>query len=260
LSLLLLAEITPACNPLEVPQGPDLTDIAAIYDEPTGQITDENIEEAVNEALRTLSEIEELGNLDFVVQTLNDVGDAIRDVAKQDDGSVIKITAVTEVDQVCPGDEAKASVDPENGTLKFTVTVKDSQVEEVVWGDFAGCQVYEANQALTIDSSMDVYLGGAVPLGDLNLDSLLFRLVGEFRSSSKVTPIDLDFRIQDDALEIRIPALDGDVVFVVGQGFENFGIETSEGSFCCDFSAKSCFQLEGATCSTAEPGDKMISW
>jgi len=249
-----------ACRRLHVPEGPDLTAIAAIYDEPTGMVSNENIEEAVNQAMMALSLVEELGSLGFVVETLKDVGEKVKTVAKQDDGSLFKVNAVSEVDSICPGSEPKASVREENGDLSFTLTVKNSSIEEVVWGEFVDCQIYQAGQGIVIDSSMDIYLGGRVPLNQLSLNSLLFQLVGEFRSSSKVTPLNLDFRLVDDTTEIRIPAANGDVIFRFAQRQKQVALQTREGSFCCDFSKNSCFQLGGRSCTDAETGDKVISW
>jgi hypothetical protein len=246
-----------SCNELVVPEGPDLSQIDQLYEEPKGILNEENIQEIVENALVKLQSLENLGKFGFVIDTLENVNETIKSVATADDGSILKISGSTDVASVCPGPGAKATTASANGNLTYTITFDRSKIGEVVWGSFNDCVVAFGENVFTINSSMDIYLGGEIPLSDLDIDTLLFRLDGGYTRNDEFFSLAFDFRVRSDEISIRVPALDGDVIFTFGLAV---AIETREGSFCCDFENRTCFQLEGDSCEGAIAGDLSLSW
>jgi hypothetical protein len=216
----------------------------------------EVVTEVVEKATEALAR---LGNLDFVVQTLGNVGDTIRNAASSDDGGILKVTGVSDVVGICPGLESKATTDEANGKLTFTVTFDKSFVDPVIWGEFMDCQFNQSGLGITLNSTMDLHLGAPMALDSLRFDEILFRLDGSYLFEGTSYPLGLDFRLQEDAIEFRIPAEGGDVIAKLGRDLSEVAIRTSDGSFCCHFENRYCDEVTGDSCEDPADGTR-LSW
>jgi hypothetical protein len=251
--------VSVGCSSLEIPRGPNLEEVAEQYDSPEGQLPENEMELFTSAVEVVIETIETLGNLEFVVQTLEEVGKTIRNASKSDNDSFFKITGVSEVESICPGFGDLDATDPGNGTLDFTITFERSFVDEVIWGQFTDCRFQKAGLDVTLNSTMDLFLGEPEPLDRLRLDYLLFRLDGEYTLNGTTDSLGLDFRLRNDAIEFRVPAVDGDVIVALKEGLEAVSVRAENSSYCCNFDERFCEGLVGNSCDSPTDGTR-ISW
>jgi hypothetical protein len=53
------------CSPLDIPEGPELTDLAQKYDDPDGTLPEEEMEEVAGVAQQKIESLNHLGRLNF---------------------------------------------------------------------------------------------------------------------------------------------------------------------------------------------------
>lgn len=244
---------------IDIPEGPDLEALGELYDSPQGTFGPDNMAEIVDQALKELATWEELGRLGFVIETVEGVGEAVREAAGNSEG--ISLSGVTYVDSVCPGFPGDEEGDPDNGILKMTVTLKDSFVEEVIWGDFTACKMNFGGRNVTLTSSMDLYLGGPVPLSNLRFDAVVIRVEGEVKLEDETTDFSSDARISGgDFFELRVPADGGDVILGFEDDLTSVAVRSLDGAYCCDFDNRSCSQVDGQDCKAPVVEGTRFTW
>jgi hypothetical protein len=281
-ALLLLASL--GCDRLVLPEGPELAELHAAYDDPRGTVDEATIANVAALAVRDLDAILGLGRLDFVTESLTEVSEVVKDSAQGEADSRFRLKAVASVDHVCPGDgsangaggEGGAASD-ENGILTYTMRVRENGILDTVWGEFSDCRFADPGEMfpgvsvlprtpgsiVTYDGSMDVYLGGDLALARLSFQSFLFRLRGTLTLAEGLeVNADLDFRIhRDHTTEVRAPGEEGDVVFTFRPGTTLAGLLTGDGSFCCALSERICVLTEqGDKCEALPTGGDELRW
>src|SRR5690606_11281162 len=128
-----------SCSPLDIPTGPELSELAQQYDNPDGALPEEEMEEVAGVVREKVEALNHLGNLSFASDTLGHAAEAILGTAKTDGGGLVKLTGVSEVKTPCPGHKSDSSSDDSNGALSFTTTMQDSFIDSTVWGQFEKC-------------------------------------------------------------------------------------------------------------------------
>lgn len=261
-----------SCTNVEVPVGPDLTALAAVYDEPTGTVDARTIASIAAAALVDLEFVHSLGQLEFVTDSLEGVSDAIHDVAADDENSIRSIRGSASVRTICPGDGAEPTSDPANGDVRYTIAYEHSRLEDTVWGSLSDCTFHDAGARPLgtdvppgpghYDGSMDIYLGEEVKLTDLDFPSFLFRLEGHARVASMDNDVAMDFRMvrANSLVEVRTPATDGDVIFGFGSDAARVELRARGATYCCDLGGRRCAAVDGDGCdSPAIPGQE-LTW
>lgn len=261
------------CSRLTLPTGEELASLDRAYDEPKGRVNSDGMEDVSVSALSRLDSILGLGRLDFVIDSLNDVSEVVQDVTTGGTVRRLRVTALTTVEKICPGEGGEPDKET-NGALTYTLRVQENGVLDTVWGEFAACRFpdpgerfpgftslpREAGDIVTYDGSMDVYLGGNLQLLELDLQHFLFRLEGSGEVGGTPFDVGLDFRVrQDRKTEVRVPADGGDVVFSFASGTTLVGLQTGEGSYCCDFERRACAR-SGDDCDEFPAGEPVILW
>jgi hypothetical protein len=268
-----------ACSGLNLPQGPQLADLDAAYDNPEGLVDDETIAAVAALALSRLDAILGLGRLDFVTESLTEVSEVVKETVRDDGDTHFRIKAVTSVEKVCPGEPGDGGMGgvggADNGLLTYTMRIEKSGILDTVWGEFESCRFPDpgeifpgashlprmAGSIVTYDGSMDIYLGGNLQLAELEFRRFLFRLDGTLELGSTTVDVALDFRLQEDGrTEIRVPAEDGDVVFSFRPKSALVGLEAGDGSYCCDFGERACALANGNDCQDLQLEDRVLRW
>jgi len=262
-----------SCSRLSLPEGDELASLEAVYENPQGRVTRGDMERAATMAVDRLDAILGLGRLDFVVDSLTDVAEVVKDVASDEGTGRFRVTAVTTVDKICPG--AGEEVDPDNGHLTYTLRVRENGVLDTVWGDFNRCQFIDPGEVfahggtvprtpgslVTFDGSMDVYLGGNLRLRELEFEHFLFRVDGVLDLPDAEIVADFDFRVdREQHTQVRVPVSNGDVVFSFVPSRMAVGLATRDGLHCCDFDRRFCVSSDSAACNDLEEGDRVIEW
>lgn len=248
---------------LEIPEGPDLSQLAAGYERPDGALNEENVREVAEAAQRAYEDAKAFVSIAFVMDTLSEVGDAVAEFSDADAEHPLKVKLVGNTEAICPGNGDREPDDPKNGTLKLTLTVEHSKINPTVWGRFNDCQLAERDGLqVTVDSDIAVYIDGNLNLSALSLESYLFRIDGKAESNRGALQGELDFRLfQDGSLEVRVPAEEGHIITTFGVlGEERAAVRTRNRSYCCYFNEQRCLRISGDSCSDAAQGDEELSW
>ncbi len=258
----------------DIPEGPNLAPLARIYDDPTGTLNAQNLAVIAAAAAAELAVIEDLGELEFVTETLRKVDDAVEDYAEErgddDTGGAVRVDGVARFTTICPGWGIADRLDrQQNGTLNLTLPFRDSRYTPVVFGSFEACQFRVADRGseepprrVELDTAIGVYIGPGVALTLDNLDSTLFDVAGTATiGESGPFPVELDFRIlRSGRLETRVPSGDGDVIPFVEDGRMVLGIRAANGAFCCDFRERLCIETQAASCGDVSEGERVLRW
>lgn len=254
--LLLLTLGTCQCATFQEPSTPDLSALDALYEHPPGGIAAIDLESVMNEAAESYALLQQYGNFDFMVQTLKQAVDHVKEAANPEDDSPFKLSAKGRVLAPCT---AQGQAAP--GTLEFEMVVDRNYLEPGISGEFKQCFTDEGDASHTIDGVVELFLGEATPLQDVDLSRVLVRFDGTAVASGSA-PFEglLHFRVTDlSTVEFGILG-DTDMVVVglLPQGGAQ--LRTREGSFCCDFERRQCLALAGDSCEEIVAGDDVWSW
>jgi hypothetical protein len=270
-----LLTLVPGCtDDPDIPEGPNMLPLVEIYDEPPGTLDAQNVEEVAMLAAEQLAKVAELGDLDFVVETLQDVTETVDDFSEEggddDTGGQVPVNGVARFQTICPGWVPGEKVDQEaNGALNITLPFRDSRYLTVIFGSFARCRFRVVNRQeqvtpirVELNSAIAGYIGPGIKLDLSNLQSVLFQLegTGNFDDEEPVD-IELDFRVfTAGKVETRVPAQGGDVIPFVEEGVARVGIRAANGTFCCEFEERICIQTEATSCEGVTSGDRALTW
>lgn len=250
-----------ACS-FELPEGPDLSELASEYDHPDGLLNEENVETIVKAARATLERIDQFSSLDFVIETLSKTSDSVQGFSKATPGTRFSVDLASQTVAPCPGIAEDHESGSGPGHFVMDLVVEASQLRPTIWGNFDACQLDPGGVPVELDATLQIYLDGDLALTSLEVKSYLFKLAGEIRIDGEEDEGQLDFRLfSDRALELRIPSDTGHIVmgFQAGE-VQEASVRTADESFCCHFDERRCAQVSGDSCSSPETGDEEIRW
>jgi hypothetical protein len=250
------------CDQLVLPAGPDLDALGKAYASPQGGLDEVTLESVVDAARQRRAAIAALGDLDFVVDTLESVGSTLQKFGEVTHADGPKLDIASTTNSICPGYSRLSADDPGNGEVNFTVTVDDSSLTPVVWGHLTSCKnLSDDREQVVIDADLDVLLQGDLDLYHLQVHSYIFRLDGKVKTLADDLILANDFRVfTDRSIEVRVPSGPGDVVFRFGTNARRAAVRAKDRAFCCDFDAHRCVHVGSANCDQAAVGDQELSW
>jgi hypothetical protein len=254
----LLALLVGGCvlGDVEMPDAPmaaQMTDIAAVYENPTGTIDVASIEATLDAVETRLAQLHLDWLPDLIAEALIRLSRRIADVSLTDEAGAdapnidTVIDAVVELHRVCRGwSDPPGPPDPANGTVQLTAVVEDGRLRQDVWGTATTCRtrldplqtkVVDPTLNLSIDGSLDVRLYGPLPraVGDAKF-LLLFS--GRLGVDDRTADVSIDFRVLDGHLAFRYAVSDGDVIVEVGA--TSIGLRGANAAFTCDLASRSC--------------------
>jgi hypothetical protein len=237
----------------DAPMAAEMTDIAAIYENPTGTLDVARAEAAIDAIEARLQEL----HLDWlptlVAEALIRLSERIGDAAlteESDDDAPTKhtvIDAVIDLTRICRGwSDSPGAPDAANGTVKMTAVVEDGRVRPDVWGTATTCRtrldpldtpVVDPALNLSVEGNLDVRLYGPLPrsVGEAKF-VLLFR--GRLGTEARTADGSIDFRVLDGHLAFRFAVSDGDIIVEVGA--TSLSLRGSNATFTCDLASRSC--------------------
>jgi hypothetical protein len=237
----------------DAPMAAEMTDIGAVYDNPTGTIDVANIEATLDAVETRLAELHVDWLPDLIAEALIRLSQRIADVSLTDDSGAEApntdsvIDAVVELHRVCRGwSDPSGPPDAANGTMQLTAVVEDGHLREDVWGAATACQtrldplqtkVVNPALNLSIDGNLDVRLYGPLPRtgGDARF-LLLFS--GRLGVGDRAADVSIDFRVLDGQLAFRLAVSDGDIIVEVGA--TAISLRGANATFTCDLASRSC--------------------
>jgi hypothetical protein len=254
-----------ACNGVDIPEGPDLAPLWNSYEDPQGQLSDDDVKLIMTAAQVAFAQIEALGRLSITTDKIQPTIEQLKGTTTPEvkAGAKLRLTGFSDVTQICPGLEKKPTKDADNGSAYFTLTIQENLLQPVLWGTFDNCEMYNLGNAGTLDGTWGLTLGKAMSLEDFEITTWLMTLQGTWQTDQLSNPVklDLDFRVSDQKeVQIRIPAEGGDVIFSFGETLNQAGLQTVTDSFCCYFDDQECFSADSGTCEGSHGGGTRINW
>jgi len=234
-----------------------MTDLAAIYDNPTGTIDVTNIQAALTAIDARLTELHLDWLPDLVAEGLMRLGRRIADTGLSEEGDAgapskrTVIDAVVDMTRICRGwSDTPATPDAAaNGTFLLTAVVDDGKLRQDVWGSASACRtrlepetsssVVNANLAanLSIDGPLNVRLYGPLPLS-VGAAQFLLLFSGRLGTDDRTSETSFDFRVLDGHFDFRFAVSDGDIIVEVGA--TSISLRAANGTFTCDLASRSC--------------------
>jgi hypothetical protein len=207
----------------DVPPLPDLSAIAATYQNPTGTLAGADIDCLGAEARRRYEE----DRLPVVRALLTDALQRLRDwlvaggyatgpeVNTDEDDP--RVEGVVKVTRICRGwDPAMTAPDEaRNGRIDLNALIDSTGLRRVVWGNASNCMGRGDLAGRQVNlfmntSTLEIQLYRGLQVGG---DSIfLVKLVGELGTENRRENVDWDFLATTATVEIRLPTATGDVI------------------------------------------------
>jgi hypothetical protein len=239
----------------DAPMEQQMTDLTAIYDNPTGTIDTANIQATLDAVDARLTQL----HLDWlptlVSEALVRLSERIEDVelvTEVDEEAPTEhtvIDAVVDLQRICRGwSDSPSLPDAANGTFDLTAVVEDGKLRPDVWGTASACRtrldpldvpagsdLISAN--LSVDAALDVRLYGPLPrsVGEAKF-LLLFE--GRLGTEERTADTSFDFRVLDGHFAFRFAVSDGDIIVEIG--VTSISLRGSNATFTCDLASRSC--------------------
>jgi len=238
----------------ESPMAEQMTDIAAIYVNPTGTIDEANIAATLDAIDARLTDL----HLDWLPALISEalvrLSERVGDVGLVSSPGVEAptkhtiISAVVVLERICRGWTDSVVPDPANGTIGLTAVVEKNQLHEDVWGTASGCQTRLdpldtsvggdlLSLNLSVDAALDVRLYGPLPRNGGEAKFLLL-FEGRLGTEERSTVTSFDFLVLDGHLAFRFAVSDGDIIVEIG--VTSISLRGSNATFTCDLASRSC--------------------
>jgi hypothetical protein len=244
-------------EPIEKPPAPDMSELIAAYEAPSGILDALVISDAMASAREALATVESLAAESRLRELLEDAlaafdqngtrgmpadGPPKQTLAFEGDG-YLRVT------RICDGFGPKPVPDKAaNGFMDLTVGFTETGVDPVVWGSFSQCAYLVADAQVRLDSDTSAegggvraYVGSNLQLEQVGSEPVLIDLDVTASIGGKTQDVDLDFRFipSDQSFELRVPTDSGDlIVRIAAQAV--VGIRAKNGDFSCDLTATTC--------------------
>lgn len=236
------------------PMAEQMTDLAAVYQNPTGTIDVANIEATLDAIDARLTDL----HLDWlpalIAEALVRLSERIGDVGLVSEPGLEAptehtiINAVVELERVCRGWGDSDLPDPANGTINLTAVVEDGRLHQDVWGTASACRTRLdpldtsvssdlLSLNLSVDAALDVRLYGPLPrsVGEAKF-LLLFE--GRLGTEDRTADTSFDFLVLDGHLAFRFAVSDGDIIVEIGA--TSISLRGSNATLTCDLANRSC--------------------
>jgi hypothetical protein len=224
----------------DVPEEPDLSDLAAAYEQPTAPLTPETVEAILDQLNSAVALTSDLDNLSFVVGGV--IEPSVTHSEEDERPAIIdSANGFIRIRHICRGLDLDAPPDEElNGSLTLIARFTEVGVGRVVFGVALGCRYLIDGEEVVIDGLVRydrierlVSLISVVEVGDT------VRVDGAF-----------DFRVPPGSVEVRASlADDTHLILTVQTDGSAFGVRASNGTWSCDSTTLLCTDDDGNTVS-----------
>ena len=237
----------------ERPIPPDMSALAVAYESPNGVADAATIGWSVKIIEERREQLDEIDSLRFVqgelTATQRSLGDFVQPTRNHENPVVEGAAAL---DARCPG-----WGEGERGTLHLAALFTDLGVKPVTWGRFLDCHRRIRERNVRLDGRINILIQGDRAFKGPSESGYLFDLnttVGfqDEGAESPGRPFVFDFRlnIETQGVEVRVTPTPGeDLIYFESADRATRGIRASNGTFVCDFEARTC-----------EDGSKVIRW
>jgi hypothetical protein len=234
---------------VEKPTPPDMTELVAIYEHPTGTLNASAAGSVLDAAHTVLDRARAFGASDTFLAI---VSDSVAELGDEPDGSG---SAGTEaegyllVTRICDGWGVEPVPDATNGVLRLTLGFTELGLDAVTWGDVESCKYrFESDQVLlrgpeaASPGSLRLHFFDApVPFAAIARTLVLFDLDLVAEIDGEALDASFDYRLDAAAgdLDVRVPVADGDVIARVSASGD-IGVRAKNGDFLCDEATGTC--------------------
>jgi hypothetical protein len=245
----------PEPKDVKKPTPPDMTALAAVYEAPSGVLSQETVTEAYDAARAIFDAVQALGIDQTLIVTVLEAVEAQQSGQTTTMGATgTERQALTEGEgymlatRICNGWGPEPVPDTAHGAIRLTVGFTEAGIDPVVWGEVERCQyLVGASQVLLRGlagadaGAAKVFFGEPVPFDAVAEARALFDfdVAGELDGGEIAADFDFRIDVAGETYEVRIGTSTGDLIAVVsGQAFT--GVRAANGDFGCDEVTRSC--------------------
>ena len=224
----------------DVPSVPDLSGLEESYEAPSAEIGDAP---AVQAALRSVPELQELAAAFRATGALIDPIDDARQTAGQTSGAGIRVRGTIQIQVRCPGSDSTPVYDAAtNGTFTLSLAVQNNAIRGSFGADAEHClantRLGETRLPIELDGRIEMDLGGDIRFGQPWVRSrTLFSLDGSITVGGAVFR-NVSARLEEDRFEFLQETARGSVVLFVSDS--GIGVRDQTGTWFCDIDAGTC--------------------
>jgi hypothetical protein len=223
----------------DVPDVPDLDALQREYDDPSGGLEPEEVEELVERFPELESMAAALRTVEPILARIDDA----RDTADGRSGSGVELRGALMVELACPGGARTPRYDKAlNGSLSLELAVAGSEIQPTFWATAQGCLLLGAVGPLAfpveIDGRIAIDVGSPIPLGGTWQRSRTLISHQGTISFGGLTLRDLSARLSQDRFEYLFDTPSGTVVLLVTEDI--VGVRDRNATWFCDRGTAEC--------------------
>jgi hypothetical protein len=226
---------------IDAAQPPDLSMLAAAYDNPTGTIQPSELACRAQDAFQQLTQ----ERLPEVRAAISDALVSLREWLQSSglplDGTTIddkaaRVRAVVNVHRICRGWDANVTTPnaSKDGRIELSAYVDTQGLHRTLWGQAINCQGRVSPAMLEVpvflNGTLAIYLQQGLRSGGET--TFTVQLSGEVGGPDNRHPVNWDFSASTEGLEIRLPTADGHVIASIQNGIGQ--LRTAAGEFAFD--------------------------
>jgi hypothetical protein len=258
-ALACVAAALASCGPdsLPLPPSPDLNALVAKYQEPTGTIDPQHLDEVIAAGQARIGQLQLDWLPDLLAQSMTRLRARLDDNGLPSDPNRAPnldhpgIDATVTLTQICRGwdDPPGAANAQENGTLSVTAVIQNRTFRRTLVATATSCRgrVQPTNQIaaaptndlkVLVDGSIGIYFYGPVPRTVAETHALV-QINGQLGTMAGGNASgEFDFVIDYPHVEVSLDRPDGNVILEVG--LDGVTIRAANATYRCDASLQTC--------------------
>ena len=287
--LLLVAIALLGCEeeiPVEKPPPPDMSALAAAYDNPTATISAETMPDiaqalsqyiGINGLLCGWQDVSDMAcDGDGCMpcdglQVLLDLLERLEEVQQTEQSELIVEGDLAQTQQplviggvniagegfmrvryICPGwGQQPVADEAANGRLELIIGFTDAGFDPVMWGTFFACRARFSGSDFYVDGALSASTGKTFFFEDMDDLTFLVEIVGDVRMDGQTHVGTIDMRLSTTGeAELRLPVGDENAIFFARSNV--YGFRAANGEWTCDMAQLTCRDQAGSTVSWQE--------
>jgi hypothetical protein len=245
---------------VEKPEAPDMSELIAAYEMPSGTLDAEALRAVDQFVESNLGTLQSLGIDQQLIDALHEgISEADSSMQAERFGTqrqslTVEGDGYLEITRICNGWGSEPVPDrDQNGYLELIVGFTDAGLDPVLWGDVERCLYLVGQSQVSVEpgtrerqGDFRLYIGENATFDNAVPEPVLFDL--DVTAALDGSPVNLriDFRIDIEtrAMELRIGTGSGDLIALASpDGW--FGVRAKNGTFTCDTTARTCQDAAG---------------
>ena len=245
------------------PTPPDVSHITAAYEAPRGVLTGASVASvqlALDDILSVVDKVDNFQNISDNVRDAQKELDSLNGTHGPSEFPIeLQIEGSAQLTGPCTG---WGEADATPGAYGLTLGFNHQGLIPTVWGDFTQCRLETSDGSIGLHGSIILTITGGTGYDDAHLGAMTYIFEGDVSAPDvEATPLDFDFQVPEaGGLLVRLPLglltpqtgtesetnESRDLIYFETAN-DSVGFVAANGTFTCNFEAKSCVSSDGAS-------------